>query len=148
MADKNPVMASQPGMAAPPPGYTEQAQHPQSQLFRDQLFCSKLDVIKNYEIRQANVLLEGVTLGIWANTYVIGDLDRPTPVLNYKDGNTMQATPVFLVREESNCCCRMLCPGNQPLTAKVFHAQPSPVAGDTLCGIYRGSHSLRNHSSM
>ena len=138
MADKNPVMASQPGMAAPPPGYTEQAQHPQSQLFRDQLFCSKLDVIKNYEIRQANVLLEGVTLGIWANTYVIGDLDRPTPVLNYKDGNTMQATPVFLVREESNCCCRMLCPGNQPLTAKVFHAQPSPVAGDTVCGCYQG----------
>ena len=46
----------------------------------DPLFLAKLNVIKNYEVRQGNVLLEAVTAGIWPNTYIIGDRDRPVMV--------------------------------------------------------------------
>lgn len=140
-------------MAAPPaysstfqpqpplPAYTEAAPQ-KSSIFSDNLFCQKLQVIENYEIRQANVLVEAATLGIWANTYVISDLDRPTSVLNYKDPNETMPTPVFLVKEESNCCVRCCCPGNQALTAKVYHASPQPVAGNTLCGCCYTGHQI------
>lgn len=53
---------------------------PVPQNFWDQRLIAKLGVIKNMEVRQGNVLLEGLTLGVWPNTYIIGDRDLPVPV--------------------------------------------------------------------
>ncbi|EDQ90718.1 uncharacterized protein MONBRDRAFT_24368, partial [Monosiga brevicollis MX1] len=122
--EKAPIVDSQPGKTS---------------MGLDNLFLQKLEHIQNFSVRQANVLAEAVTLGIWANTYVISDLDRPTPVLNAKKP-TEVPTPVFLVREESNCCARLCCPGNQSFLAKVFHAKMEPVAGKTHCGCCYEGH--------
>jgi hypothetical protein len=38
---------------------------------------SKLDNVRNYEVRQGKVILEAVLGEAWPNTYIISDRDRP-----------------------------------------------------------------------
>lgn len=112
-------------------------QQPQApKLFIDDpLFLAKLDNIQNYEVRQGNVILEAATAQIWPNTYIISDRDRQMPVHNHPEGLRVPI-PVFIVKEDSGCCCRAFCPGNQPLLAKVYHAKDGDGVeyGGKCCG--------------
>jgi len=110
------------------------------------LFLAKLDHIRNYEIRQGNVLLEVVTMGIWPNTYIISDRDYSVNVANASKP-TVVSQPVFIVKEDSSCCCRAFCKGNQPLLARVYHAADGVDAGKNACGCYSGHQYRVNHAA-
>eukprot|EP00051_Salpingoeca_urceolata_P027387 m.481279 g.481279 ORF g.481279 m.481279 type:complete len:339 (+) comp22114_c0_seq1:271-1287(+) len=115
---------------------------PGQQVIGDRLFIDKLNAIKNYEIRQGNPFLEGITGGIWANTYIISDMDRMVQVEGRPKDKPVP-TPVFMVKEDSNCCTRCFCPGNQSFIAKVYHAMPAPIAGKEVCGCCYAGHQYQ-----
>jgi len=107
---------------------------PSSTTISDQLFIDKLNAIRKYDVRQGNVMLEAVTLGAMSNVYVIGDSERPAQVEGF-DKPVSVPNPVFIAREEdTSCCCKLCCPGNQPLLVRVYHAKDGVKKGDTACG--------------
>jgi hypothetical protein len=130
-------MGYQDGVVTTQPGAMQPPQH----FIQDPFFLAKLEKVQNYEIRQANVILEAATAQIWPNTYVISDSDLKVPVVGHRD-NVMVSNPLFIVKEESSCCARAFCTGNQALLAKVYHSKDngSVQAGDYKCGCCYTGH--------
>lgn len=104
----------------------------------DPYFLAKLDTNYNYELRQGNALLEAVTFGVAANVYVICDKNRPIPIQGKPE--SVIGTPLYVVDEKSECCCRCCFPGMQSFKAKVWHATETAHAGNTECGCCYTGH--------
>lgn len=86
-------------------------------------------------------MLEGLTGGAMANTYIISNKDRQIQVAG-RESKTI-GEPLFIVKEESNCCTRICCSGNQTLVARFYWADPQVKAGKTYCSIcYTGDQYL------
>eukprot|EP00039_Didymoeca_costata_P018767 m.334879 g.334879 ORF g.334879 m.334879 type:complete len:341 (+) comp17458_c0_seq1:99-1121(+) len=100
----------------------------------NQKFVEKLNENRTLYIKQGNALLEGLTLGLCANLYIVVDKDKRVPVEGAKEDSE---EPVYIVQEESNCCYRLCFCGGHSLLAKFYHALP-PTAGKTQCGCYTG----------
>ncbi|EDQ90623.1 uncharacterized protein MONBRDRAFT_24199 [Monosiga brevicollis MX1] len=106
-----------------------------SPLANDQLLLQKLANINKYTLRQGSPLLEAVSCGALGNIYVLADAERKVQV---QGRNEEVPIPVFVVKEESNCCLRLCCGGHQALVARMYHANMQPKAGKEVCGIYSG----------
>eukprot|EP00041_Stephanoeca_diplocostata_P012957 m.220461 g.220461 ORF g.220461 m.220461 type:complete len:374 (+) comp19164_c0_seq4:214-1335(+) len=104
----------------------------------DEAAVEKLNAVNKYGIIQGNVVGEIASLGVCANVYQITDMERKIPVKGREDRGDVTDAPLFVVHEESSCCCRCFCHGCQPLHAKFYHAS-QPEAGPTVCGSYTGA---------
>jgi len=105
----------------------------QSQL--DLLTAQKFEAVNHYSLMQGNQFGETLSCGFCANQYLITDRTKLVQV----EGRTeLVEYPLFIVQEESDCCCRCLCP-QHPILAKFYHARP-PVAGPTHCNCCYGGH--------
>lgn len=111
---------------------TQQPVGPRS-LRDDTLLMQKLENIDKFHINQGKPWLEGLTLGVWPNSYIISDASRTVEIQGDPNGNRAPV-PVFMVQEESNICIRCLCPGNQPFVARVHHAKPEVHHSPPCCG--------------
>lgn len=67
-------------------------------------------------------------------------LPPPPPLSGFTPSGppTSVDTPLFVVEETSDCCCRVCCAPHHPFLAKIYHAMP-PQEGRTVCGRYVGS---------
>lgn len=84
-------MQPAPSMAPPPytvttPGQGGVVEQQPTELIRDPVFLAKLNHIRSLELRQGNVLLEAVTLGIWPNVFTLSDTNYSVPVQGDPDG--------------------------------------------------------------
>eukprot|EP00035_Acanthoeca_spectabilis_P032948 m.21296 g.21296 ORF g.21296 m.21296 type:complete len:362 (-) comp5676_c0_seq1:85-1170(-) len=107
----------------------------------DPLAMSKFANTKNYSIKQGNIWGEAISCGCCANRYMVSDNDRPTKVLGREEKHDfMVPTPLFLMEEESDLCCRVCCNGNQPINVRYYHANHQVTAGQTQCGCCYSGH--------
>lgn len=119
-----------------PPSY-QYAGAPPALFVNDPLFVAKMQNITNYEVRQTAALLRTATANIWPNHYIISDRNYMVPVVNSPKGEQVP-NPVFALEEESGCCCRLCCRGNQPFLARLYHVT-GVNQGKTFCGCcYQG----------
>jgi len=101
----------------------------------DPYTMQKLDAVHHYGLYQGNVFGEAISCGCCANTYMITDRQRQTPVQGRGD---LVETPLWIVQEESDCLCRVCCP-QHPTMNKFYHALP-PAEGRTVCGCCYTGH--------
>ena len=89
-----------------------------------------------YSINQGRIFGEAVTGGCVANKYIVTDPTVEVDVVGDTQGRKSKL-PLFIVKEDSNCCGRLCCPGNQSLLADVYLADVARP-GKTCCGCYTG----------
>lgn len=104
---------------------------------KDKAFIKKLEDMNNWEIIQADVITEALTLGLWTNSYVICDRDNMVPVVGHKKQATT-GKPLFIIKEDppegccETCCRGCLC-GNHSFAARMYHLDTDPVTGVNAC---------------
>mmetsp|Transcript_79153 Transcript_79153/g.109968 ORF Transcript_79153/g.109968 Transcript_79153/m.109968 type:complete len:375 (-) Transcript_79153:51-1175(-) len=155
--EKAPLLTAQP--TSPPPGtvpdgapppysWKPEASYPTPEQLAgadrlDGYTIQKLNAVNQFGLYQGNRLGETISCGCCANTYMITDRQRMTPVQGREQD--MVEIPLWIVQEESDMCCRICCP-QHPTMNRFYHALP-PQAGQTVCGCcYTGHQFLPDRS--
>jgi len=100
----------------------------------DPLTVSKLAQVSEFDMYQTFNIDDAFTCSIFPNMYTFSDRGKMMAV----PGTERQLpTPVFIAKEESSCCCRMCCSTCQPMTIKLYHADPNVLPGQACCGNYK-----------
>lgn len=85
----------------------------------DALAISKLSKVSDFVMLQTLRWDDAFSCSLYPNLYSFSDKN----LLQTVPGTSTQSpTPVFIMEEESDCCCRMCCPTCQPMTLKLYHA--------------------------
>jgi len=97
----------------------------------DDLAISKLSKVSDFVMLQTLRWDDAFSCSLYPNLYSFSDKN----LLQTVPGTSTQSpTPVFIMEEESDCCCRMCCATCQPMTLKLYHADPVVQKGDECCG--------------
>ena len=97
----------------------------------DAVSFQNLAAVTQLEFKQGNVLWEAFTGGGAANSYMI------------TERNSGQA--IFIMQEESECCCRYCCNPSQPAFVKFYNSSPPfPVPKTGCCCCVRPAYNKFN----
>jgi len=110
----------------------------------DALTTAKLAEINEYVMLQTLQWDDVAGCAYFPNLYSFHDRNKMIPI---PGTNKFVGTPVFIIEEESSCCCRMLCETCQPMSLKLYHADPNVQVGElgktcgtSCCGTYPKGH--------
>lgn len=104
----------------------------------DTLTTAKLAAVHEYDMLQTLQWDDVAGCQCYPNLYSFHDRNKLTSI----PGTVLQVgQPVFIIEEESSCCCRFCCTTCQPMTLKLYHADPNVKAGNiACCGKYPAGH--------
>ena len=103
----------------------------------DDLTVNKLSKVHEFDMLQTMRWDDVGGCSIYPNLFSFHDRNLLTNI----PGTTKSVgTPVFIMEEESSCCCRLCCETCQPMTLKLYHADPNVIAGVACCGKYPAGH--------
>lgn len=103
----------------------------------DDLTTNKLAKVNEFDMLQTLRWDDIGGCSCYGNLYSFHDRNLPASI----PGTAISVgTPVFIIEEESSCCCRICCATCQPMTLKLYHADPNVLEGAGCCGKYPGGH--------
>lgn len=99
--------------------------------------AQKLAAAGEVHLVQGGFLAEAATCGCAANRYLVTNPSQQVQVQGAPEKESEVDMPLFIAKEDSDCCCRACCAPHHAHLVHFRHALP-PTAGETKCSMYLG----------